>query len=113
MGWVRRFVLFHGDRHPSEIGAGEIEAFLGHLATKRRVASSTRNQALNAIVFLYRSVVGRPVGERSGLVRLKPTKNLPVVLTGRGVDRVLARSSADRQWLCRQARYCPRSVSSP
>ncbi len=98
VGWVRRFVLFHGKRHPSELGAAEIEAFLGHLATKRRVASSTQNQALNAIVFLYRFVVGRPVGELSGLVRVKPTKNLPVVLTGREVDRVLARLEGD-VWL--------------
>ncbi|MGH8594904.1 MAG: site-specific integrase [Gammaproteobacteria bacterium] len=54
--WVRRFILFYGKRHPTEMG-GEVEAFLTHLAVKGNVASSTQNQALNAIVFLYRRVL--------------------------------------------------------
>lgn len=53
--WVRRFILFHGKRHPSEMGAEEISAFLSHLALRRGVSSSTQNQALSAILFLYRS----------------------------------------------------------
>ena len=52
--WIRRFILFHGKRHPAEMGAPEVEAFLTHLAVQGKVAASTQNQALNAIVFLYR-----------------------------------------------------------
>ena len=55
--WIRRFILFHGKRHPQEMGAAEVEAFLTHLAVNRGVAPSTQNQALNAIVFLYRDVL--------------------------------------------------------
>lgn len=91
MGWVRRFIHFHGTRHPAELGTEEIEAFLGHLASERGVSASTQNQALNAIVYLYRYVVGRPVGELTGLVRAKRSENLPVVLTAGEVERVLAR----------------------
>jgi hypothetical protein len=54
--WIRRFILFHDKRHPLELGADEVTAFLSHLAVKRNVAASTQNQALNAIVFLYRDV---------------------------------------------------------
>ena len=55
--WIRRFILFHDKRHPLELGAGEVTAFLSHLAVKRNVAASTQNQALNAILFLYRDVL--------------------------------------------------------
>jgi len=98
VGWVRRFVLFHGKRHPSELGSEEIEAFLGELATTKSVAASTQNQALNAIVFLYRYVVGRPVGELAGLVRAKRSENLPVVLAPHEVDALLSRLDGDG-WL--------------
>jgi integron integrase len=98
VGWVRRFVLFHGKRQPSELGAEEIEAFLGELATVRKVAASTQNQALNALVFLYRYVVGRPVGELAGLVRAKRSENLPVVLMPHEVDELLSRLDGDG-WL--------------
>ncbi len=96
--WVRRFILFHGKRHPSELGRAEIEAFLGHLAEELRVSPSTQNQALNAIVALYRLVIGRPVGELSGLVRARRRENLPVVLTAGEVERVLGRLEGDA-WL--------------
>ena len=59
-GWVRRFVLFHGKRHPTEMGAAEIRAFLTHLAVEGQVAASTQNQALSALVFLYRPPLSRP-----------------------------------------------------
>lgn len=55
--WIRRFILFHGKRHPREMGGEELTAFLSHLATQRNVAASTQNQALNAILFLYRDVL--------------------------------------------------------
>ena len=57
VAWIRRFILFHGKRHPDEMGAAEVEQFLSHLATSRRVASSTQNQALAALLFLYREVL--------------------------------------------------------
>ncbi|MBL3618730.1 MAG: phage integrase N-terminal SAM-like domain-containing protein, partial [gamma proteobacterium endosymbiont of Lamellibrachia anaximandri] len=55
--WIRRFILYHGKRHPEQMGAREIEAFLSHLAVDRNVATSTQNQALSAILFLYRDVL--------------------------------------------------------
>ena len=57
VSWIKRFVLFHGKRHPQEMGKVEIEAFLSHLVLKRNVASSTQNQAFNAILFLYNHVL--------------------------------------------------------
>ena len=60
MGWIRRFILFHGKRHPGEMGKMEIEQFLTALAVKRNVAASTQNQALAAILFLYKEVLARP-----------------------------------------------------
>jgi Phage integrase, N-terminal SAM-like domain len=61
--WVRCFILFHGRRHPQEMGAAELEAFLMHLAVDRDAGASTQNQALGAIPFLCREVLGRPIGE--------------------------------------------------
>jgi integron integrase len=95
VGWVKRFILFHDLRHPGEMGREEIEGFLNHLASDLGVAASTQNQALNALQFLYRYVVGRPMGELSGLVRAKRPARLPVVLTPDEVERVLAGLSSD------------------
>ncbi len=89
-GWVKRFILFHGKRHPHEMGAEEITAFLNHLAVDRNIAASTQNQALNALVFLDRHVLDKDVGHFDGLVRAKRPKRLPVVLTKAEVRTVLA-----------------------
>jgi hypothetical protein len=59
IGWIRRFILFHGRRHPSQMGEKEISQFLTHLATRGGVSASTQNQALSALLFLYRAVLGR------------------------------------------------------
>ena len=64
-GWIRRYVRFHGGRHPRALGEPEVTAFLSELATRRRVAPSTQNQALAALLFLYQEVLGVPVGNRS------------------------------------------------
>jgi integron integrase len=88
--WVRRYVVFHGKRHPEALGEAEIAAFLSHLACTERVAAATQNQALCALVFLYRAVLQRPVGELSGLVRAQRSRRLPVVLTREEVRAVLA-----------------------
>ena len=87
--WTKRFILFHGRRHPAEMGEPEVAGFLTHLAVEGQVASATQNQALNALVFLYRYVVGRPLGEIAGIVRAKRPQRLPVVLTPDEVARVL------------------------
>jgi integron integrase len=88
--WARRYVLFHGKRHPAGLGAAEIAAFLSHLACAERVAASTQNQALNALVFLYRAVLGHPVGELAGLIRAQRPRRLPVVLSREEVRALLA-----------------------
>lgn len=90
VGWVKRFILFHHKRHPSEMGAGEVRAFLTHLACNRRVAASTQNQALNAIVFMYREVLHCDPGEFGEFQKAKRPKRLPTVLTRDEVQRVLA-----------------------
>ena len=79
--WVRRFILFHGKRHPKDLGEVEVAAFLSWLAVERNVAASTQNQALNALVFMYRYVLQRPLGDITGAVRAKRPRRLPVVLT--------------------------------
>lgn len=89
MSWVRRFIRFHGLRHPDTMGSGEILAFLNHLAVERQVAASTQNQALAAILFLYRHVLDTEPGDLDGLVRAKRPERLPTVLTRAEVRRVL------------------------
>jgi integron integrase len=87
--WIKRFIFFHGKRHPKEMGAREIEAFLTDLAVRGKVAASTQNQALNALVFLYREVLHVELGEFSA-VRAKRPERLPVVLTKAEASRLLA-----------------------
>ena len=69
--WIKRFILFHDKRHPAEMGEKEITAFLTHLAVNRKVAASTQNQALSAIVFLYREFVLKQLGEFENLIWAK------------------------------------------
>ncbi len=90
LGWIRRFILFHGKRHPAEMGDAEINAFLTHLAIEGKVSASTQTQALSAILFLYRHVVGVEVGELEGLVRARKPRRLPVVMTRDEVRAVLS-----------------------
>ena len=94
-GWVTRFVAFHGGQDPRGFQRAEIEAFLNHLATDLGVSASTQNQALNALQFFYRYVVGRRMGELHGLVRAKRPARLPVVMTPREVERVLSHLRGD------------------
>src|SRR5438132_1332538 len=91
VGWVRRFVRFCGTRHPRELGPAEVTRFLSSLAVDRRVSASTQNQALGALVFLYRDVLDAPVGWLAALVRAKRPQRVPVVLTRDEVRRVLQR----------------------
>ncbi len=88
--WVRRFILFHGKRHPREMGAAEVEAFLTHLAVKGQVSASTQNQALSALLFVYKEVLGVDLPWLTDVTRAKTPQRLPVVLTQGEVRLVLA-----------------------
>jgi len=90
VGWIRRFILFHHMRHPAEMGKAEIEHFLTALAVKRHVSASTQNQALAAILFLYKEVLGKEPGWLDDVVRAKRSRRLPVVLTRQEVELLLA-----------------------
>jgi site-specific recombinase XerD len=79
--WIKRFILFHDKRHPQEMGYSDVRAFLLHLATKEGVAASTQNQALNALLFLYREVLGKGLDGPIKAIRAKSAKRLPTVLT--------------------------------
>jgi integron integrase len=87
--WIRRFIFFHDKRHPAEMGAAEIDSFLSHLAVEGDVSASTQNQALNAIVFLYKHVLKIDLGDFSQFTRAKRPRKLPVVLTQEEVGRLL------------------------
>lgn len=100
VAWIRRYILFHDKRHPTEMGAGEITQFLTDLAVRRKVAASTQNQALSALLFLYREVLGQQIPWLEDVVRAKRARRLPVVLTRdetravldqlRGIPRLMA-----------------------
>lgn len=81
LDWIRQFILFHGKRHPNELGETEVGAFLTHLAADRHVAASTQNQALSALLFLYQQVLQRKLGFLENVERAKRPPKLPVVLT--------------------------------
>ncbi|MDC0835205.1 integron integrase [Geitlerinema sp. CS-897] len=78
--WIRRYILFHNKRHLNEMGVPEVEAFLTHLAVQNGVAAATQNQALSAILFLYKEILGRPL-EGVDAIRAKRSRRLPTVLT--------------------------------
>jgi len=91
--WVGRYLRFHRFSDPLEMGKKEVEQFLSHLAVERDVAASTQNQALSALLFLYRDVLGIKLDWLDGVVRAKRPKLLPVVLTREEVSAVLMRLS--------------------
>ncbi len=88
--WMRRFISYHGNVSPRQLGAAEVEAFLNSLANRGRVSASTQNQALCAILFLYRQVLKTDLPWLANLVRAPPSRHLPVVLTREEVRHVLA-----------------------
>ena len=88
--WIIRFVKFHSNqKHPKDMGKTEIEAFLSHLATNRKVAASTQRQALNALIFLYKHVLDKPIGDNIAPVKAKKRRRPPVVMTKTEVRHVL------------------------
>ncbi|MBZ4038649.1 integron integrase [Lysobacter sp. 13A] len=88
--WIRRFIVENGKRHPRDMGAVEVEAFLSRLATRDDVAASTQNQALSALLFLYRQVLDIELPWMDSVVRAKRPQRVPVVLSREEVDRMLA-----------------------
>jgi site-specific recombinase XerD len=86
--WIKRFIFFHDKRHPAEMAETEIARFLSNLATESHVSASTQNQALNAILFLYREVLRKPIRYVDGVIRAKRPRRLPVVLTKEEVREV-------------------------
>ncbi len=102
--WVKRYVHFHNLRHPADMGEPEINAFLTHLAVHEKVAASTQNQALSALLSLYRHVFGREVGDLGEVIRARKPKRLPVVMTRDEVKAVLANLSGDK-WLMASLMY--------
>lgn len=93
VNWARRFILHHGKRHPSELGGQDVTAFLADLADHRQVSASTQNQALCALLFLYRAVLRQPLPDRLELPQPRQSTYLPVVLTRTEVRSVLAELS--------------------
>jgi integron integrase len=89
VGWIRRYILFHGKRHPRDLAESDIASFLSSLAVKEQVAASTQNQALNALLFLYKEVLRRELGFIGETVRVKRPAKLPVVLSRVEVRAVL------------------------
>ncbi len=92
-GWVGRFLRFAGGVHPAELDEADVASFLTHLAVDRKVAAATQNQALAALLFLYRKVLGRPLEHVAGVVRAKRPLVLPVVLTRAEVEALLSAMS--------------------
>jgi integron integrase len=102
--WIKRFILFHHKRHPQTLGEVEVAQFLSFLANEQQVAAATQNQALNALVFLYKVVLERPLGEIAGVVRAKKPQRLPVVLSRSEVAALLKQLEGE-YWLMASLLY--------
>jgi integron integrase len=102
--WIKRFIYFTGKRHPATLGEAEVTAFLNHLAAERHVAAATQNQALSALLFLYKEVLGQELGWLDGLKRPTRPPRLPTVLTVSEVERLLAQLIGTR-WLLASLLY--------
>lgn len=102
--WVRRFIHFSGLRHPRELGAMEVTAFLNYLASDREVAAATQNQALSALLFLYKEVLAEPLPWLDGLERAKRPARLPAVFTRDEAQRLLAQMHGTK-WLMASLLY--------
>lgn len=102
--WIKRFIFFHNKRHPAEMGEAEIGQFLSSLATDSHVSASTQNQALNALLFLYREILKKDIGYVNGVVRAKRPHRLPVVLTRQEV-RSIAGCLEGSDWIMAMLLY--------
>ena len=104
VGWVRGFIRFHGLRHPRELGAAQVQEYVSHLANDRHVAASTQNQALSALLFLYKHVLQVQLPWLEGIDRARRPVHVPVVLTRQEAQRVLAQLRGV-QWLAANLLY--------
>ena len=102
--WIREFIIFHHKRHPSEMGATEISTFLSYLARERKIAASTQNQALSALLFLYREVLNQELAWVTDVVRAKRPQRLPVVFTKEEARAMLA-CLHNEKWLMASLLY--------
>ena len=102
--WIKRFIYFTGKRHPATLGEAEVTAFLNHLAAERHVAAATQNQALSALLFLYKEVLGQELGWLDALQRPTRPPRIPTVLTSSEVERLLAQMVGTR-WLMASLLY--------
>jgi integron integrase len=106
VSWIKRFILFHGKRHPQEMGKPEIEAFLSHLVMKRNVASSTQNQAFNAILFLYKYVLDADMPEDINALRSKKPVRVPTVMTREETLKLIAMMHGTHQLMAKLIYGC-------
>ncbi|GAF91263.1 unnamed protein product, partial [marine sediment metagenome] len=102
--WIKRFIYFHNVRHPAEMAEPEINAFLTHLAVKEKVSASTQNQALSALLFPYRHVLDREIGDLGEVIRARKPKRLPVVMTHDEVKAILGNLTR-KKWLMASLMY--------
>ena len=102
--WIKRFIFFHNKRHPVEMAEPEINAYLTHLAVKEKVSASTQKQALSALLFLYRHVLDREIGDLGEVIRARKPRHIPVVMTREEVKCVLAQLTGDK-WLIASLLY--------
>jgi site-specific recombinase XerD len=97
--WIRRFIVWSGKRHPRDCGELDIKEFLSHLAAHRNVSASTQNQALNAVIFLYREVLSIDLGSFANFVRAKRPRRLPAVLTREECVRLFDAMTIPARWI--------------
>jgi len=101
MEWIKRYIMFHGKRHPKDMGAAEVQAYITYLATERQVAASTQNQALSAILFLYHYVLQVDLALPANIVRAERPKRLPTVLTHQEAMLVIGKMSGVTQLMAK------------
>ena len=101
LSWIKRYILYHDKRHPVEMGADEVGRFLSYLAAERNVASSTQNQAFNALVFLYREVLKCSLEGRIDAVRSFKKQRLPIVMSKEETQRVLSAMNGTTQLMAK------------
>ncbi len=104
INWIKRFIIFHGKRHPGEMGEFEVTQFLTHLAVEGKVSASTQNQALSAVLFLYREVLKKDLGWLNDVEWAKKPERLPVVFTKEEVKAILVRLEGTK-WLMASLLY--------
>ncbi|AFN73824.1 Integrase [Melioribacter roseus P3M-2] len=90
IGWIKRYILYHNKRHPNEMGAEEIKKFISFLANEKNVSSSTQNQALNAILYLYKNIIKKEINFVDGISYVKRIRHLPTVFTREEAQKIIA-----------------------